>query len=84
MPKALYCIDDFLDEDLQDGVWAGEALTILITLLLKLIILPLLEHFLIGEILVDLWIGTSSQVVFILYNKIDMPRKVLVKAVKLR
>ena len=84
MTEALDCIDDFFDEDLEDGVWSSEAFTIFIALLLKLVILSLLKYFLISEVIVDLWIGTSPQVVLILYNKIDVPRKVLVKAVELR
>jgi hypothetical protein len=48
LSKTLDCIDNFLDENLQDRVWSREALAIFITLLLKSVILPLLEHFLVG------------------------------------
>jgi hypothetical protein len=48
LSKTLDCIDNFFDENLQDRVWSREALAIFITLLLKSVILPLLEHFLVG------------------------------------
>ena len=36
------------------------------------------------EVRVDLWVGAGTQIVLVLYNKIDMPGKVFIEAVKLR